>query len=262
MSRARATRGRITLLGFVTALLGLDAATGQPAPSTAELAAAFPDLGGMEARSMMIEDPFATYVRFDQLEVGDGDQQSRWDFNAWAGRDFNKLLVRGAGERDAGHTEHSEVDLLWAHAIAPWWDLVTGVRHESAPGPSRSWAALGVQGFAPYAFEVEATALVGEGGRAGFTFEAEYELLLTQRLILQPLAEIAWYTRDDIERGIGSGLSTLELGLRLRYEIRREIAPYLGIVRSRAFGQTADLIRASGGEATETQWVAGLRFWF
>ncbi len=262
MRVARAARYRIPSLGVAVLLLGLDAALAQPVPSAAERAAAFPDLGGMEARAMMIEDPFETYVRFDQLEVGDGDQQSRWDFNAWAGRDFDKLLVRGAGERDAGHTEHSEVDLLWAHAIAPWWDLVTGVRHETAPGPAQTWAAVGVQGFAPYAFEVEATALFGDGGRAGFTLEAEYDLLLTQRLILQPLAELALYTRDDFERGLGSGLSSLEIGLRLRYEIRREIAPYLGIVRSRAFGQTADLLRASGGEATATQWVAGLRFWF
>lgn len=257
----RASR-RIVLACMAATSLGLDIASAQTSPTDAELAAAFPVFGDMEARSMMIEDPFVTYVRFDQLEVGDGDQQSRWDFNAWAGKDLDKLVVRGAGERDAGHTEHSEVDLLWGHAVAPWWDLVAGVRHESASGPSRSWAAFGVQGFAPYAFEVEATALFGEGGRAGFTFEAEYELLLTQRLILQPLAEVAWYTRDDIERAIGSGFSSIELGLRLRYEIRREIAPYVGIVRSRAFGQTADLIRASGGDATDTQWVAGLRFWF
>lgn len=227
-----------------------------------ELAAAFPDLGGMEARTMMLEDPVETFVLLDQLELREGHASASWDLEAWVGRNFNKLFVRSEGERDDGRTEHAEAELLWAHAVAPWWDLVAGLRYDPKPGPSRAWAAFGVQGFAPYAFDIEATAYVGEGSRAGLRVEAEYELVITRRVVLQPLAEVRWYSRDDAERALGSGLSSAELGLRLRYEFRRDIAPYVGIARSRAFGRTADFARARGADADDTQWVAGLRFWF
>lgn len=268
MSRHHARDAGMRAVAAVLALvvpLGVVAA--QPsaltAPTAAEIARAFPDLGGMEAREMMIEDPPQLFVLFDQLEVqdGDGDPLS-WDLKAWAGKDLDKVWLRTEGERASGHTRHAEAELLWGHAIRPWWDLVAGVRHDVEPGPSRDWAAIGLQGIAPYEFDVEATAYLGEGGRMSMRLEAEYELLLTQRLILQPLMELDWYRRDDPERMTGSGWSSLELGLRLRYEIRREIAPYVGVVHGRKLGDTADLVRAAGHDADDTRVVAGLRVWF
>lgn len=239
---------------------GIDEVSAEP--TAAELAAAFPDLGAMEAREMMIEDPFETLVLVDQLELQDGDGQVSWDLKAWAGKDLNKLMLRSEGERESGSADRAEAELLWAHAIGPWWDLVAGLRHDFDPGPSRDWAALGVQGLAPYEFDIEATAYVGEGSQANMRFEAEYDLLLTQRLVLQPLIEIDWYRKDDVEREVGSGWATVELGLRLRYEIRRELAPYIGIVRARKLGDTAGFARAAGRDPDDTRWVAGLRVWF
>jgi len=231
-------------------------------PTDDDLAAAFPDLGDMNMRSMMLEDPLETLLLFDQLELHDADDRAIWDLKAWTGRDFDKLLLRSEGERAGGSTEHAEVEALWAHTIAPWWDLVAGVRRDLEPGPSRTWAAFGVQGLSPYAFDIETTAYIGESSRAAVRLEAEYELLITQRLILQPLAELTWYSKGDTERGLGSGLASIELGARLRYEIRREFAPYVGVARSRSFGDTADLARLAGRDTAHTNWVLGVRVWF
>ena len=136
------------------------------------------------------------------------------------------------------------------------------MRHDSGVDPSRTWVAFGVQGLAPYWFETEATAYFGEDGRSALRFDAEYELLLTQRLILQPRIEANFYGKRDAARELGSGLSDVTMGLRLRYEIRREFAPYVGIERARKFGGTKDLVRAAGKDTDESRVVAGVRFWF
>jgi Uncharacterized protein involved in copper resistance len=146
--------------------------------------------------------------------------------------------------------------------VTPWWDLLAGVRHDFHPADSQTFAAIGVQGLAPYFFEIEATAYFGEAGQTAARLEAEYELLLTNRLILQPQIQLDLHGRDDPARGIGSGLSTLEIGMRLRYEITRRFAPYLGVVHERAFGDTADLRRAAGEDTDDVQVVAGVRIWF
>ena len=126
----------------------------------------------------------------------------------------------------------------------------------------RAGSALGVQGLAPYFFEVEATAYFGEGGRTAARFSAEYDLLFTQRLVLQPELEFTLHGKSDPERGTGSGFSDAQLALRLRYEIRRELAPYIGVAWVRHFGNTADLLRASGEDDSDVQFLAGVRFWF
>jgi copper resistance protein B len=136
------------------------------------------------------------------------------------------------------------------------------VRHDFKPGDAQSFAAVGVMGLAPQKFEVEATAYVGERGQTAARFEVEYDLLLTNRLILQPLVELEFHGKDDPARGIGSGLGTAEAGLRLRYHLRREFAPYIGIVREHAFGTTADYRRQDGEDIDDTRFVAGLRIWF
>jgi copper resistance protein B len=200
-------------------------------------------------------------VLFDVLELRDSDDLS-WDATAWLGHAFNRLAIRTEGERVDSGTERADLELLWSHSFARWWDVVAGARADFEPGPSRNWAAFGIQGLAPYRFELEATAYVGEGGDTAARFEGEYDLLITSRLILQPQLELNWYGQSDPERRIGSGLSSVEAGLRLRYEFRREVAPYVGLVRERLVGSTADLARADGLDPEDTSLVAGIRLRF
>lgn len=234
-----------------------------PEPTAAERAAAFPaDLEGMDMRGHMDDAPWIAVLHADQLERRD-DGALAWNLRASLGRNFDKLLLRSEGERIDGDTEHADAELFWSHATGPWWDRVLGVRHDTGGhGPSRTWAALGVQGLAPYMFELEATAYVGESGRLAARFEGEYELLLSNRLILQPKLEADLYSRDDPANAIGSGLSEAEFGLRLRYEFSPRFAPYVGHVWSRKFGRTARFAEDEGFEADDRAWVAGIRIWF
>lgn len=203
------------------------------------------------------------YLLFDRLEAwnDDGDGQV-WEAQGWLGNDRHKLWLRSEGEREDGRTSHADVEVLYGRPIARWWDLVAGVHHDFAPGASHDRAAIGLIGTAPYKFEIEATGYLDTSGRISARIEAEYELLLTNRLILQPMIEAEWHARDDRNRGIGAGVSTAETGLRLRYEFTRKFAPYVGLVHERSFGGTADLRRDDGEAARDTRVVAGLRFWF
>ena len=205
-----------------------------------------------------------TFVLLNRLEGFDADEGSgvEWEGQAWIGTDLNKVWLRSEGERSGGNTEAADIEVLYGRAIAPWWDVVAGVRHDFEPGASQDFAAIGIFGLAPYKYEVEATAYIGQSGQTAARLEAEYETLLTNRLILQPLVELNFYGKNDDRRGIGSGLSTAEAGLRLRYEIRREFAPYLGVVHERAFGRTADFRREDGEDVNDTRFVAGIRIWF
>lgn len=205
-----------------------------------------------------------SYVLFNRLEGFDADHGTglEWEAQAWIGTDTDKLWLRSEGERIDGRTEAAGFEALYGRPIARWWDLLAGVRHDFKPGASQDWAALGVAGVAPYKFEVEATAYLGPSGRTSARIEAEYDVLFTNRLILQPLMEANLYGKDDPQRGIGSGLSTIEAGLRLRYEVHRQFAPYVGLVYERAYGDTADFRRAAGEGAGDTRLVAGVRVWF
>lgn len=200
----------------------------------------------------------------DQLEWRNtaGGNAAVWDAEGWYGGDYNKVWLRSEGEHVSGKTQNARADVLWDHAFSRWWSVQAGGRQDFGAGPGRGWAALGVQGLAPYWFTTEATFYVGEQGRTAARLKAEYELLFTQRLILQPEAEANLYGKSDPARQLGSGLSDLEIGLRLRYEVRREFAPYVGVVWARQFGGTADRVRASGGNPDDVQFVAGLRAWF
>ena len=200
----------------------------------------------------------------DQLEAfhgREGNGQS-WEAEGWYGSDADKLWLRSEGERSGGRLEDGEVEALWNHAVAAFWSTQLGVRHDFGAGPQREWVAFGLQGLAPYWFEVEATAYVGPSGRTAARLRAHYELLFTQRLVLQPEFEMNVHGRSDPARRIGSGLTDAKLGLRLRYEIRREFAPYIGVVWTRRFGATADFARADHHAAHDRQWVAGVRIWF
>ena len=209
----------------------------------------------------MFEDPFNRSIVFDELELHDGDDLN-WDASAWFGYAFNRFAVRTEGERVDEDTERAELQFLWTHSFARWWDFVAGARADFEPGSARNWAAVGVQGLAPYRFDLEATAFVGENGDTAARFEGEYELLITNRLILQPQLELNWYGQSDRARRTGAGLSNVEAGLRLRYEFRREVAPYVGLVRERLVGNTADFARADGLDPDDTSLVAGIRLRF
>lgn len=200
----------------------------------------------------------------DQLEAfhgKDGNGQ-QWEIQGWYGNDYDKLWLRSEGESSAGKLEEGDVEALWNHTVATFWSTQLGVRSEAGEGPNRQWAAFGIQGLAPYWFELEATAYVGPSGRTAARFRAEYELLFTQRLILQPEVEANAYGKNDPARRLGSGLSNVSLGLRLRYEFHRQFAPYLGVVWARRFGNTADFARQDAQGVFDRQWVAGFRIWF
>lgn len=200
----------------------------------------------------------------DRLEAARGDTSTSvvYDLQAWYGRDYNRIVLKAEGNVDAGQTEEGSTELLWGHAVATYWDLQLGLRYDSGKGPERGWLAFGLQGLAPYWFEVGITAYIGTEGRSALSLEAEYEILLTQKWILQPRIELDVFGQSDSERGLGSGLAEVAAGLRLRYELRREFAPYVGVEWAAKYGGTADLSRMAGGDSQERRIVAGLRFWF
>lgn len=204
------------------------------------------------------------YSLFNRLEGWDADPGTglAWEGEGWIGTDLDRFWWRTEGERSDGRTESADLELLYGRAVSTWWDLVAGVRHDFKPGDSQSFAAIGVQGLAPQKFEVRATAYLGERGQGAARVEADYELLLGNRLILQPRLEANAWGKRDASRGIGSGLATAELGLRLRYEFTRRFAPYVGVVHERAFGNTADLRRDASESRDDTRIVVGLRTWF
>jgi copper resistance protein B len=216
-----------------------------------------------DASAEMEDDPILFMSLVDQFETRDvGDNSFSWDAQAWFGKDLNKLWIKTDGDREGGVTEDAELQFLYSRSIARYWEFQVGARQDFQPSPSRSWAVVGIQGLAPYFFETDIAFFIGESGRTALRFESEYELLFTQRLILTPDIEVNFYGQDDAAVGIGSGLSDLELGLRLRYEIRREFAPYVGFTWTQLFGGTKDFVRLEGQEASDVQFVIGLRAWF
>lgn len=213
-----------------------------------------------EMAEIMAMDDAARFgsIAIDRLEWREGSDAIGWEGNAWYGGDVNKLMLKSEGDWIDDGAEHTRTELLWDRVIARWWSLQAGVRHDGGEGPSRTWAAIGVEGLAPYWIDMEVTIYVGDEGRTALRFEGSHDMRLTQRLILQPQIEFNAYGQQDIERGLGSGLSDLEAGLRLRYEIRREFAPYAGVHWKQRFGATADLAT----DDSEVEFVAGLRMWF
>ncbi|HLD13497.1 MAG TPA: copper resistance protein B [Burkholderiales bacterium] len=199
--------------------------------------------------------------RLESVRTRD-DSFTTYELQGSYGGDYNRAVLKAEGEVDGGKFHDARTELLWSHAVSAYWNTQLGVRYDSGLKPERKWLAVGVQGLAPYWFEIDATVYVGEQGRTALRFDAEYELLLTQKLILQPRFEVNIYGKSDTQRERGSGLSDAALGLRLRYEIRREFAPYIGIERSNKYGGSADFARAEGQRTSEMRVVAGARFWF
>jgi copper resistance protein B len=212
---------------------------------------------------------FADRERFgallvDNLEVSrvGGKTSEPYDLEAWLGQTYDRAVLKAEGERENGNIAEARSELLFSHAIAPYWDTQLGIRYDSGVGPSRTWLAFGLEGLAPYWFDLEITGYVGESSRTALRFDASYDMLMTQRLVLEPRLEANFYGKDDLERGLGSGLSDISLALRLRYELRRELAPYIGVEWIKQHGGTEDATRASGGDPSDSRVVMGLRFWF
>jgi copper resistance protein B len=190
-----------------------------------------------------------------------GDGAFAWDGQAWYGSDAHRLWLKSEGEIAGGRFEHGQHEILYDRPILPYFDLQAGLRADIDDNPGRGWFAFGVQGLAPNFFEVSATAYVGGNGRFAANAEASFDLLLTQRLILQPKAEINLYAKNDPARGIASGFTTFESGLRLRYEITRKFAPYIGLNYDRKFGATKRLAVANGEDAEAVWLVFGIHAW-
>jgi copper resistance protein B len=220
--------------------------------------AAFPDVQGHA-----VHDNAANYfVLFDQLEwqAGEGANGINIDTRGWVGRDRDRLWFRAEGDGEGGRVGEAQAHVLYGRQFARWWDVVAGVRQDFRP--PQTWAAFGIQGLAPYWFDIEATGYVGASGRTHARFEVEYELLFTNRLILQPLFEAEVFGKSDPDRAIGAGLSTTDLGFRMRYELRREIGPYIGVTWRNKWGKTADYAEAAGEDQGGARFVTGLRLWF
>jgi copper resistance protein B len=230
-----------------------------PAPTDADRAAAFPALAGHAAHDRAMH----SYWLVDHLEFArvDGGSGFDWETDAWIGGDVHRLWIRSEGEGRDGGLEAADVELLYGRGVSAWWDVVAGVSHAWGDRPSRTALALGVQGLAPYKIPVKATLYLGDGP-ASARVEAGYETLLTQRWIVQWEATADLHAGNDAERGHGAGLATLTAGARLRYEINRRFAPYVGVEHEHAFAGTADLRRAADEPVGETRVVAGVRFWF
>jgi copper resistance protein B len=237
----------------------------QPVPRLTDAdraAAALPDAA--HAGHDIHDNRVYSFLRFDRLETAPGTRGAgvAWEGQGWVGTDVNRLWLRTQGS-EGGDDDAAEVELLFGHSVARWWDVVGGVRRDQGgEGPARHYAGIGVLGLAPFSFEIEATAYVGDGGRTAARLAVEYQLLLTNRLIAEPLVEIDAYGSDDAARGVGRGLATIEAGLRLRYEFRRRFAPYVGVTWERRLGRTGDLAAALGREREDARIVAGLRTWF
>jgi copper resistance protein B len=202
------------------------------------------------------------HALLDEFEGRFGrDASFRWEGEAWAGTDMNRIYLRSEGEVTGGKIEDGQQELLYARPISTYFNVQGGMRYDLDSRPGRGWAAIGIEGLAPLFFHVSATGYASDEGHLAAKLEGSYDLLLTQRLILQPQAEMNFYSKADPTREIGSGLSDIDLGLRLRYEFSRKFAPYIGVTYESKFGGSADFSRAAGEHPTDLRLTVGVRAW-
>lgn len=220
-----------------------------------------------ETRAQTMDDKIYTFVLFDQLEYAPGPSEGPISLEAtsWIGGDIDRLWLRAEGEQSTLEGEgEAELEALYGRLITPFFDAVAGARLDTRWGEdsaTRGFLAVGLQGLAPYSFEVEPTLYVSQAGDVSARFEAAYSFFFTQRLILEPEVEVSAALQEVPEWGIGPGVNGLDLGLRLRYEVRRKFAPYLGYSWHWTFGETADFARAAGEDTSSGAFVFGVRLW-
>lgn len=208
----------------------------------------------------------ATYFHgiLDEFEgrYSPGKSDFRWDGEAWYGTDYDRVWIRSEGTVSGGKMGDGQQELLYSHAISTYFNLQGGVRADLDDGPERTWGAFGIQGLALYQFELQATGYVSDRGRFAGRLEGSYDFLLTNRLILQPQAELNFYTKSDAARQVGSGLSDIDAGLRLRYEIWRKFAPYVAVTYAGQIGQARHIVQGQGERSGSTRFTFGIRGWF
>lgn len=211
----------------------------------------------------MNDDPFLSKVMIDRFEVRQGDHGNPvvLEADAWFGKSVDKLWLKTDIEAVDGELEEAQLQVLYNRAISPFWDVQAGIRHDFKP-LKRTWAALGVQGTAPYFIETDATLFLGKSGQTALNVSAEKEIMLTQKTVLIPEVAMTIYGKDDHELGVGSGVSDLNVGLRLSHEFRREFAPYIGVNWSKKLGKTADLAEHHGDKTQDTEFLLGIQAWF
>ena len=213
---------------------------------------------GTLSHAGMGDDPLLSKLTIDELEKQGNDEKNiAWDTNLWIGYDLDKIYFYTEGEKPKDGSTQSENQLVYSKAIAPYWDIQFGVGYDKTEADSQTWGVVAIQGLAPYFFETRGALLIGDSGNLGVRLEAEYEALFTQKLILTPSIALDAYSKDNLNMGLGKGLSNLTAGMRLRYEIKREFAPYIGVEWSKNFGNTADI-----SPLNETYAVGGVRVWF
>jgi copper resistance protein B len=200
--------------------------------------------------------------RFES-RAGEDSDAYLWDLQGWRGNDLQRFWWKTEGTAAAGgSTEDAEVQALYSRALTPWFDLQAGLRQDLRPTPRRTHAVIGIQGLLPYVFEIDAAAFLSDHGEWTARVEAEYDLRIRQRLVLQPRVELNFSAQTIPELALGTGLGSVAAGLRLRYEIRRELTPYVGVEWVEARGGTADFVRAAGDDPDGWEAVVGLRAWF
>jgi copper resistance protein B len=203
------------------------------------------------------------HLMLNQFEGRFGETSSlRWSGEAWLGTDEHRLWLRSEGKLAGGRVEDGQHELLYARPISTYFNAMIGGRYDLDSAPGRGWGAIGIEGLAPLFFRVAATGYIGGDGRLAAKLEGSYDLLLSQKLILQPQIEMNFYGKADPERTLGGGLAEIDAGLRLRYEITRKLAPYVGVTYAGKIGSTADLVRAAGHATDEVRFTVGLRTWF
>jgi copper resistance protein B len=200
----------------------------------------------------------------NELRAGNGNTTYRWEGDAWYGDNLNRAVFRteGSWNVNSEKLEETEAQALYSRAVTRYFDLQAGLRYDFEPSPSRGWLTFGVEGLAPMYWDIGAFVFIGDGGNAAARIEGSDDLCLTQRLILQPQFEVNMYSKDESSRAIGYGLSDLDIGLRLRYEFRREFAPYIGITYEKKYGRTADFARRDGDSVEDLRLAGGIRVWF
>jgi copper resistance protein B len=251
----------LRIMAFALAMAALPVPAPAQAPATRDQLTPGMDIGAMPP---VMDQGIYAHAIFNQLEGrwNGSNPEFRWEGQGWVGTDYDKLWIKSEGTISKGAVDDGQQQFLYSRAVTTYFDLQGGLRSDIDSRPTRNWAAFGIQGLAPYFFDLELTGFVSGEGHLAAKLEASYDILLTQRLILQPQVEFNVYSKVDPARLVGAGFSDIDTGLRLRYEFSRKFAPYIGVVYQGKFGPTANFARQAGESTGDFRFAFGVRVWF
>ena len=251
----------LRIIPFALATVALPVPAAAQAPATKDQLTPGMDSGAMPP---VMDQGIYAHAILNQLEGrwNGSNSEFRWEGQGWVGTDYDKLWIKSEGTLSNGAVDDGQQQFLYSRAVTTYFDLQGGLRSDLDSRPTRNWAAFGIQGLAPYFFDLEVTGFVSGEGHLAAKLEASYDLLLTQQLILQPQVEFNVYSKADPARLVGAGFSDIDTGLRLRYELSRKFAPYIGVVYQGKFGQTANFARQAGESTGDVRFAFGVRAWF